>query len=329
MRISAEAFNAEEKFETTERIIESTVDENASGQRLDIWLSRRFTYLSRNQWQDAVREHRILLNGKHTRCSRILQTGELITFRPERDEPPATMDYRIVYEDEFLYVVDKGGDLPCHPAGPFFRHTLWFDMKRRFGQVYIANRLDRETSGLMLVGKTPATATRLAELFQSDAVCKRYHALVYGKFTAPVNACGYLLDIPAGPVRKKRRFVFTEETDGEKAETLLTPLEIHSSWSRVEAVPRTGRLHQIRATLCSLGFPLLGDKLYGPDETIYLRFADGTMTDGDRERLVLPRQALHALSLEFTHPHTGQALNFTAPWPDDLIIAGNEPSMVV
>ena len=313
----------EEAFavEPGERIIASTVDAADAGQRLDLWLSRRFTYQSRRQWQDAIREGQIRLNDRPVRCSRLLQAGETVTFRPDRDEPPVTMRYDIIYEDEFLYAVDKGGNLPCHPAGPFFRHTLWYDLTRRYGKVYIINRLDRETSGIMLLGKTSAFAARMANLFQTEAIQKKYYALVYGNFDAPIHAAGYLLDTPAGPVRKKRRFVMAENDggeNGESAETQLLPVLPGTDGSLVEAVPKTGRLHQIRATLCSLGFPLLGDKLYGPDETIYLRFIAGTMTPADRELLRLPRQALHARALEFRHPVTAAVLSLAAPLPPDL-----------
>ncbi len=308
----------------TERIIESTVDEQSAGQRLDVWLSRRFTYLSRRQWQDTIREGRIRLNGEKTRCSRVLQAGELITFIPDRAEPHVDMRYEIIYEDDFLYAVNKSGNLPCHPAGPFFHNTLWYDMNQRCGKVFIINRLDRETSGIMLLGKTSDFAAKMSELFQTDAIQKKYYARVYGRFDAPIHADGFLLDEPTGEVRKKRRFVMAYDyagIGGESAETLLLPVEPGVEHSLVEAIPKTGRLHQIRATLCSLGFPLLGDKLYGPDETAYLRFAEGKMTDADRALLILPRQALHAWSLEFRHPATGATVKLSVPIPPDMIPA--------
>ena len=306
----------------TERIIESTVDGQDAGQRLDLWLSRRFTYLSRRQWQDAIREGRIRLNGGKTRCSRVLQAGELVAFIPGHAEPNVEMRYEIIYEDDYLYAVDKGGNLPCHPAGPFFRNTLWYDMNRRYGKVFIINRLDRETSGIMLLGKSSEFAAKMSELFQTDAICKKYYAWVYGRFDAPIHAEGFLLDEPTGEVRKKRRFVMAADyggDGGERAETLLLPVKPGDRYSLVEALPKTGRLHQIRATLCSLGFPLVGDKLYGLDENIYLRFADGVMTEGDRRELVFGRQALHAWSLEFEHPANGARIVLTAPLPPDIV----------
>ncbi|MDD3118609.1 MAG: RluA family pseudouridine synthase, partial [Victivallales bacterium] len=160
------------------RIIASTIAPEEAGQRLDLWLSRRFTYHSRRRWQEAIRSGRILLNNTRSRCARILQAGETVIFRPERAEPPVTLSYEIIYEDEYLYAVAKSGNLPCHPAGPFFRHTLWYDMTRRYGKVYLINRLDRETSGLLLLGKSAAFAARMSALFQTDAISKKYYALV-------------------------------------------------------------------------------------------------------------------------------------------------------
>ncbi|MCF6177203.1 MAG: RluA family pseudouridine synthase [Victivallaceae bacterium] len=305
-----------------ERRITTVIDDRAAGKRLDLWLAERFTYLSRNQWQQQIKAEKLLLNDRKTRSSRILQLNEQVTFISDRPEPPIIMEYSVVYEDEHFFVVNKGGNLPCHPAGPFFKHTLWYDMTEKYGKVFIANRLDRETSGLMLVGKNTEIATKLAKLFTSRKISKKYQAIVFGQFTDEIIADGYLIDDPASEVRKKRQFAFEQpeplSDKAESATTRLNPITQFAGFSLVEAVPTTGRLHQIRATLYSLGYPLVGDKLYGPDDTVYLRLARDEITAADREKLLLPRQALHATNLEFIHPITGKAMNFQAPLPSDM-----------
>jgi RluA family pseudouridine synthase len=305
-----------------ERRITTVIDDRAAGKRLDLWLAERFTYLSRNQWQQQIKAEKLLLNGRKTRSSRILQLNEEVTFISDRPEPPVIMEYSVVFEDEHFFVINKGGNLPCHPAGPFFKHTLWYDMTEKYGKVFIANRLDRETSGLMLVGKNAEIATKLAKLFTSRKISKKYQAIVFGQFTDEIIADGYLINDPVSEVRKKRQFVFGQPEPlpdkAESATTRLNPITQFASFSLVEATPTTGRLHQIRATLYSLGYPLVGDKLYGPDDTVYLRLARDEITAADRDRLLLPRQALHATNLEFIHPTTGKAMNFQAPLPSDM-----------
>lgn len=305
----------------SERRIATVLDDTAAGRRLDAWLSERFTYLSRRQWQDAIRAGQIKLNGKPVKASRLLQSGETVTFDANREEPAVTMQYEIIFEDEYLLGIDKGGNLPCHPAGPFFRNTLWYDLCQRYGKVMIVNRLDRETSGVMLVAKNAEACARLTELFSSESLHKQYYAMVHGNFSAPLEARGWLTGDPHSEVRKKRRFVPEKPNDPDKetAVTFFRPLHAGTQYSLIEATPSTGRLHQIRATLCSLGFPLVGDKLYGLDDHFYLRFIDGQLTAADRTRLVIARQALHACKLQFTHPFTGHPLTLVSPLPFDLM----------
>ncbi len=309
-------------MENEERIITTIIDETAAGQRIDLYLSNRFTYHSRRKWQDVIKAGKILLNGKRTRCSRVLQAGEKVDFIPDVDEPSVEMKYSIVYEDEYFMAINKEGNLPCHPAGPFFKNTLWYDLSRTYEKIGIVNRLDRETSGLLLVGKIPEATKALCDLFiGSHDISKRYYALVFGAFDKEITAEGFLVSDTASEVRKKRRFVMKNDysgDDGESAYTLLRPIKTGGEISLVEALPQTGRLHQIRATLYSLGYPMIGDKLYGPDDTAYIRFARGEMTESDYTMLRMRRQALHAHALEFTHPFTGQPMKLSAPIPDDM-----------
>lgn len=254
----------------------------------------------------------------------MLAAGDLISFTADKEEPGVDPSYKIVYRDEHIVVVDKSGNLPCHPAGPFFKNTLWHLLSTELGgKVSIVNRLDRETSGLTIAALDAEAAKRYSALFDSGKIVKKYTALVFGKFEKEIDAEGFLVPDSSSEVRKKRRFVRDVGADADNSEycrTLLRPLSCDGRISIVEAIPFTGRLHQIRATLFSLGFPLLGDKLYGPDDTIYIRFVNDQMTGEDRDLLILKRQALHAGHLEFINPFSSQKNIFTSPLPVDICL---------
>ena len=304
------------------RTIRSVVGPEADRKRLDSFLAERFTYRSRSQWQETVRKGEILVGGRAVRPSRILRAGETVDFIPpetELEEPPVDEAFTVEYETPDFLAVGKSGNIPVHPSGRYFRHTLLMLLRERFGEVYPVNRLDRETSGLILFAKTPRAAKRLAELFEDGRIRKTYQAVVFGRFPEYLEARGYLGPDPESAVTKKRKF-FREKPEGDEsgiqtAETEFRLLAADGERSLVECSPHTGRLHQIRATLCSLGFPLLGDKLYGPDDELFLRQAAGTLTEDDLTSLVLPSQALHAQKLEFLSPFTGEEIRLSMPAP--------------
>ena len=255
-----------------ERTIQTTAGPELEGVRLDHFLSGRFTYQSRTGWQAIVREGRITVNGIRVRASRRLHAGDVIAFDTEGiGEPAVDPSYRVVLERPDFLAVSKSGLLPVHPSGCYFHNTLLMLMRERYGELYVVNRLDRETSGLVLLARTPEAAGVLSGLFASRQAEKTYLAAVFGAFPAgTVRRDGWLSSDPASPVRKKRRF--TEEDpgteDAETCSTEFTCLAVRDGRSLVACRPHTGRLHQIRATLRSCGFPLLGDKLYGPDDSI-------------------------------------------------------------
>ncbi len=303
-----------------QRVISTRISRNrGAGWTLLDYLAARFTYRDRDGWRERIAAGELRINGVTAPPERVLAEGELLSYHPgDLPEPPVDLTWRVVYEDEHFRIIDKSGNLPVHPAGPFYRHTLWFELRRAFGGIHLVNRLDRETSGLLLVAGHAEAARRL-----SRTVCrKEYLALVFGAFTDPVEAEGMLLPDSGSAVRKKRRFVFAgtaaSEGRGEFAATRLEPVAVRADVSLVRALPRTGRLHQIRATLCSLGFPLLGDKLYGPDERIYLKIRENRIDAADRALLRMPRQALHAASLTFRHPFTGREVHVESPLPEDF-----------
>ncbi len=289
-------------------------------------LERRFTYLDRPAWAAEISNGRIRVNGGPTFPDARISEGDRLEYLPsDTDEPPVETGYRKVYEDAHLLVVDKPANLPCHPGGRYFRHTLWALLQRREGLdvIHFVHRLDRETSGLVLVAKSPQAAKRCGARFSSGAVRKRYLALVEGRFPmGEIDARGYLVRDFQSLVRKKRRFYPDGECpSGPTAETCRTLLRGTASkdgLTLVEAVPETGRLHQIRATLSGMGYPVVGDKIYGPDDALFIRFIEDRLSDEDRRRLRLHRQALHAAGLSIRHPFSNVALSLDAPLPPDM-----------
>jgi 23S rRNA pseudouridine955/2504/2580 synthase/23S rRNA pseudouridine1911/1915/1917 synthase len=167
---------------------------------------------------------------------------------------------------------------------------------------------------LPLTAEFVSAAAKLA----ADTWEKEYYALVNGRFTETIDAEGSLVRDTASPVRRKRQYIHGG-TEGESCRTLLVPEQLFPAHSLVRAKLFTGRMHQIRATLYSLGYPMLGDKLYGVDDTLFIKRAKfGSLTADDFQKLGMKRQALHSSKLTFRHPLTGESMTFTSPLPEDM-----------
>ena len=301
-----------------QRIIRTSVDWSNTGMVLVQFLAGRFTYRTLDEWSERINSGEITLNGKPVSPEYLLQMHDCIEYHPQDiPEPPARKDYRIIFEDESILVIDKPGNLCVHPSGPFYQNTLWYLLRQNYPHIHFVNRLDRETSGLLLAAKSPDAARKIAE---NDAVSnKSYLAIVHGTFTGNIDASGFLVSANS-LVRKKRRFIKEnpENLPGETSITYLSPEKSGKNFSLVRAVLGTGRTHQIRATLYSLGFPLVGDKLYGVNENFFLKQKSEDFTPEELAQLILKRQALHAESFTLLHPATGEKMHFSAPLPGEL-----------
>jgi RluA family pseudouridine synthase len=308
-----------------ERKTSILIPSDKAGCRLLDLVASRFTYRSREEWQMELAAGRFLLNDREAAGSELLAAGDLLVYRMvPMAEPPVDWRYEVLHEDEDLLVVNKPAPLPCHPGGRFFHHTLWARLRDEHGLARPAfvNRLDRETSGLVLLAKNSQAATSCQEQFARQLVAKHYFVLVEGEFPAgTLKAEGCLAPDPASAIRKKVSFFPTAgavPAGGRTCSTSFRLLAGCGSLSLLAAWPHTGRCHQIRATLCSLGYPVVGDKLYGVDEQLFLRLQESRLTTADHARLRLERQALHAAYLRIIHPTTGREISFAAPLPASL-----------
>lgn len=300
-----------------------TVEPNYAGWRLDRYLQDKIRRLSRVRVQYLI-DHRLQADDGRTlkASTRVVPGLAFVLLRDAEPEPEAPLDFRVVHDDGALVVIDKPSGLPVHPTARYSKHTFTAAAKDRFPDRKIdpAHRLDRETSGLLACGGAPEWTKRLKREFANGRVAKTYLALAVG---SPTNE-RFEVDAPlaltgASAVRVRMHV----DAGGLPSATAFEVLERRSTGDGTPLVllacrPRTGRQHQIRAHLFHAGLPMVGDKIYGPDETIFDRFTRHEMTDDDRARLRLPRHALHAWRLSLPHPRTGEEIELEAPLADDL-----------
>lgn len=224
----------------------------------------------------------------------------------------------IVFENEDFIIVSKPAHLLCHPTRPDGQQTLitWLRERRPTEYLTLLNRLDRETSGLTLVAKNHATANTINRLIERRAIEKEYLAITWGEPQwdyIEIDARLKEIGVTAlNPVRIKQGV----STDGAEAHTKVWRIASGSGFSLFRVQPRTGRLHQIRVHLSTLGLPVVGDKIYGPDAALFLQFIAEGWTPALAEKLLLPRHALHASRLSFIWQ--GDRVEVEAKLPEDF-----------
>jgi RluA family pseudouridine synthase len=296
------------------RIIKTTVSPLQGTVHLNGYCARRFTYFTQDQWKREILSGKVALNGEVARNPAAdLKGGDVLAYDASGIvEPAVDAGIGLLYEDEWFVAVDKTGNLPVHPAGRYFNNTLVFLLEDRYGRkLYPVHRLDRETSGVILLAFDPRSVEGLAESISRGS--KEYLALVHGHFPDQ----GMIVDLPLGrdaasAVRKKRR---AWEGGTQSARTRFAKVLAAGDISLVRCFPETGRLHQIRAHLLSAGFPIVGDKLYGKDERAFLTFIEQGLTPEIEKLLILPRAALHHAEMVFRHPQTQREMILRAPLP--------------
>jgi 23S rRNA pseudouridine1911/1915/1917 synthase len=297
--------------------LDIVVPQECGGWRLDHFLKRRIGRLSRTRIQSIIRDQIFFSDGRTVRPAAAVRAGETILLRrPAPIEPEVPRHFEILYEDDSVLVIDKPAGLPMHTTAKFWRNTLTALLRERYPDesMEVAHRIDRETSGVLVIARGRAVASFLTQAFARRAVAKTYLALVKGH---PPDAGK--IDQPIKLLDTKSHVMMGPAPDGLPAVTGFRVVRRFAAHALVEAHPETGRQHQIRVHLQSLGHPIVGDKLYGASEALFMRACDEGVTPELLEAFDgLPRHALHAHRLTFPHPKSRQAVTVESPLPADL-----------
>lgn len=301
--------------------------------RIDKFLMSRVEGATRNKIQQGIEAERVLVNGKPVKSNYKIRPDDNIvvyqTTMPDSNQIiPENIPFKIVYEDDDVMVVNKEPGMVVHPGsgnpGGTLVNAVAYYLKQqnpeineedlaRFGLVH---RIDKNTSGLLVLAKTPKAMTHLAKQFFDHTVHRRYVALVWGDFEeAEGTITGHV------GRHEKLRKLFTVYPEGEHGKEAITHYKVLENFNYVTLVEcrlETGRTHQIRVHMKHIGHPLFNDRTYGGDYIVkgtvftkYKQFVDNCFE-------LCPRQALHAQQLGFIHPTTGENMRFDSPLPDDM-----------
>jgi len=307
------------------------VDGGQSLVRIDKFLMDRLSNVTRTKIQNGIHDGFVKVNDKSIKPNHKIHPGDLITVsfpEPPRDTEvkPENIPLEIVFEDEHLLVVNKGAGMVVHPAFQNWSGTLVNALAFHFqnlpempgntGRPGLVHRIDKDTSGLLVIAKTELALTNLAKQFFDHSIERTYWALVWGEPEPPTGT----INVNVGRSLKDRR-ITTAFPEGDHGRTAITHFKVLKSLryvSLVECKLETGRTHQIRAHMKYLGHPLFNDAMYGGNEVLkgttfskYKQFVDNCFK-------LMPRQALHAKTLGFIHPTSKKFVQFDSPLPPDF-----------
>ena len=309
--------------------------------RLDAFLARFLHWRSRTSIQALIRDGFVTVDPSdpahpegrgepfvEKRPGRKLLHGSRVTIEiPESNRiqrvVSAASELTVLYEDKQMLAVDKPPMLPVHPSGRHLADTLIqrvhaaYDQKkeRREYRIKLCHRLDRETSGVVLLARDPQSHSKLMMQFEKRETEKEYMAIVRGVPTED----GGRIDFDLGSDTKSEvRLKMAPVAEGLPSVTRWSVLERYTDCALVSCRPETGRQHQIRVHMDAIGHSLVGDKLYGVDESMFLRAAANELTRAEELELGLPRQALHNHRLVVTNPMTGERVEMRSPLPEDM-----------
>lgn len=299
--------------------LSAEVPSELGGQRLDQIAAQLFADYSRSRLSTWIKEGKLLVNGKALKPKDTVYSGATLTLQAEQEAQgdwlAQDIELDIVYEDDALLVINKPAGLVVHPAAGHHEGTLLNALLYHAPELQnvpragIVHRLDKDTTGLMVVAKTIEAQTKLVEQLQARTVSRIYEAIVSGVVTS-----GGTVDAPInrhGVQRQKMAVV----ADGKKAVTHYRVLERFRAYTHIRVQLETGRTHQIRVHMAHINFPLLGDPVYGGR----FRIPPATNPTLIQNLKEFSRQALHARFLELLHPTTGKKIRWESPLPDDMV----------
>lgn len=299
--------------------LSAQVPTELGGQRLDQIAAQLFSDYSRSRLSTWIKEGKLTVNGAVLKPKDTVFSGALLALNAEQeaqgDWVAQNIKLNVVYEDEALLVINKPAGLVVHPAAGHYEGTLLNALLYHAPELQnvpragIVHRLDKDTTGLMVVAKTLEAQTKLVEQLQARSVSRIYEAIVAGVVTS-----GGTVDAPInrhGVQRQKMAVV----ADGKKAVTHYRVLERFRAYTHIRVQLETGRTHQIRVHMAYINFPLLGDPVYGGRFRIPPA-SNPTLIQSLKE---FPRQALHARFLELDHPTTGKRIRWESELPEDIV----------
>src|SRR5271170_5032307 len=300
------------------KVVDLSVKRKVEGSRLDQYLVAAFPGFSRSIFQKVIDAGAVLVNDSPAKASYKVRTGDHIRMwlpEPAHEIPVAEdIPLRVLYEDEFLAVINKPHDMVVHPAKGHWSGTLVNALQFHFGQLSnvtgdyrpgIVHRLDRDTSGVILVAKDEMAHRDLSAQFEHRKIFKEYTAITAGVLDRDSDYIeGRIVRHPHDRVKMA---VTDDEDDGKEACSYYEVIERFKGYTLVRVNPRTGRTHQIRVHLASIGCPVLADKIYSGRDSLKLSDLVAVGDPADDE-VLMPRQALHAARLRFLHPRLRQTL---------------------
>ena len=309
------------------------VDSESAGLRLDAFLSEVFEDCSRARIQKAIEKGAVLVGGESAPKSRILKDGDAVSIDEqalELGDPsnilPQDLPLEIIYEDEYMVIVNKAAGMVVHPGSGNSDGTLVNAIVHRFaslstgtapGRPGIVHRLDKDTSGLIIVAKTDAAHTKLAALFAERKIVKQYVGICITR-NLPIMEGSWLW-----PLGRKQgdALRFAAREDGKPAHTDFTLAAFHNGIAVLSFDLHTGRTHQIRVHAARAGMPIVQDELYGCTGKILDGLHESDRPFARRIMSCFTRQALHARRVSFVHPFTGKDMVIEAPFPADFVKA--------
>jgi len=303
------------------------VSPELAGTRLDVFLRLSLRNTSRTRAKRIAQQAAFDVNGRRLRPNQRLQPEQqIVLWRVPVDELDEGLALPELYRDEHILAVHKPPNITVHPTASHYHHTIIKLLEHRFDGQYFSliHRLDRDTSGVLILALTPGADRAFKMLLESTLpipegrqayVRKTYQTITWGIPREGIIDLPLERD-PTNSLRVKMRVAAPGE--GLSAQTRVRVIEQADGYALVECELLTGRQHQIRIHLAATGTPVVGDKLYGPDERLHARGADGLLTEAEWELLEMPRQALHAARYELSHALTWAPLDIRAPLPDDM-----------
>lgn len=333
-------------------VVTHVVDNSRVGLRADLFLCDEYPSLSRNKIQKMIEQGRVSRDGKRLKASSVLQAGEklVLTTQREEQEPTVDLNYKILYEDLDLMVIDKPANLPVHPAGRYLFNTLLMSLRlersdwiKEDQNFYLIHRIDRETSGILLLAKRKIIARQLVQQFFRRETIKKYYAVIHGHPATDE----FVVDVDLGRDKNSKiRLKMAAFTKGKGKVDALTYFRVVRRGSKntlLDCDLKTGRQHQIRVHLNFIGHPVVGDKLYGKSakDELYLQYLENRVMAEKRKLNTIPtpvtpalavtdslafqdfqfehyRQALHSRYLRFFHPGKQEWMEIESPLPKDL-----------